>query len=36
MQNKLWGKTKKNQKVLVGNKIIIIFAKNKAFEMIIL
>ena len=27
------GKTKKNQKVLVGNKIIIIFAKNKAFEM---
>ena len=33
MQNKLWGKTKKNQKVLDGNKIIIIFAKNKAFEM---
>ena len=27
------GKNKKNQKVLVGNKIIIIFAKNKAFEM---
>ena len=27
------GKNKKNQKVLDGNKIIIIFAKNKAFEV---